>query len=221
MKQGLLLLFLLFSSKFIYSQSLLNDLKTIEKDNSTIYNLLNINDKKSIIIQYSSYGDSSIPVYTYYIVLSKNKMFAYTYITLEDNLKELENGNLLDNKNYTHKFKNGFIRRRINEFRKKIKQKKYLQLINQKDLDIDYSNEGVKKMLEQGDAYYSDCGLASIEFYQGEKYYKLQVECSNKKMGRDKDKLDLFNELYKLLNDTWNIENSLKGRFIENKVKQE
>ena len=95
--------------------------------------------------------------------------------------------------------------------------KGYLQKLKQVDLDIDYSKEGVKKILEQGDAYYSDRGSSFIEFYQGEKYYKLQVDCSNNRMGRNQEKLDLFNELYKLLNDTWNIQNGVQGRFIENK----
>jgi len=84
-------------------------------------------------------------------------------------------------------------------------KKKYLQTLKQQDLDIDSSKDYLMD---------SHCGTSFIEFYQGNKCYKLSLYCKLNYGSRDKVKIDLYNELYKLLEDAWNIQNGIQGRSI-------
>ena len=197
MKKNVTLIFL-FVNTLLVAQNIFKDVDYKKDNNKEIYKFLRTN-KNDLIIGFSGIKETG-GFLKLYFVYSKDKIYKYEhFIDYPYNgysyLKIIEVYDLLK-----PPYKDLLI---------DIINKKYLQNIKQEDLDI--------KPHEHDYLMYSHCGTAYIEFYQGNKSYKLEAECTKYDKGRNKESLALFNELYKLLNNTWNIQNGVQGRFIENK----
>lgn len=81
-----------------------------------------------------------------------------------------------------------------------IASKKYLSAIKQSDLDL--------KVYE----HVSNNEKLQITFYQAKRYYTLYLENPKIRGRREKEKINQFLEFYKLIEGTWNITNTPKGR---------
>jgi hypothetical protein len=196
----ILLITLLFSN-IALTQNLFKDVDYtkchIQKKYSENYNNI-VFDKNAIIIHFSEYGE--VGALKKSIVFDKDKIFkierSLNYLSLKDDYLKI----IIVDSDKENDFQN------MLDF---IINKKYLQNIKQEDLDIIPHKEDYLCI--------ADNGGNSISFFQNNKSYSLFTKNPKDPCNRNQEKLDLFLKLYNLLNDTWNIENGLKGRFIEAK----
>lgn len=206
-------IYLFFICSVAYGQNIWKDLNYNVLKYSSIYETLEIEDKKSLIIAFNT---NNFDLHnSHYLIISKEEaMIAQIHYTSTDYGKNLLEGKGVDLKNHLKKMK---VRRNdIDQTIKIILKNNYLQNVIQKDLDRPCIQD------EQGKYIYSPMGPShdvnyNIELYQGNKYYKLQALSPEYDDDRSREKLDQFLELYKLLETTWDkINSNAFGNFIIN-----
>lgn len=199
-------IYLFFVCSIAYGQNIWKDIAYASQKSDNVYQLLEIEDKESLIIKFFIDCDGCLHNEYYYLVkMQKNAFIAKVFYTDYDfGMAFLAKREL---------FEKDFLKKvnvkdfEINKLIKLIVKKGFLKEIVQKDLDRPYIQD------EQGKYIYSPMapshsGNYSIEFYQGNKYYKLHALSPEYDNDRSREKLNQFIELYKLLEATWSKSNS-------------
>ncbi len=205
------IILLFFICSFAYGQNIWKDIDYTDLNNDSIYQLLDIKNEQPLVIAFNA-NNFLLHDSRYFILSKKEALIAQIYYTSSEYSKTFLDGKKFVLKDYLRK--TNVKRADIKQMVKFILDKDYLQNVIQKNLERPLIQD------EKGNYIYvpmctSDGATYTVEFFQGNKYYKLDAYSPQDDCDRSREKLDLFLEFFKLIEDTWNITNTTQDRPVK------